>query len=76
MQERIARAQNLFYLGLLVMLGTAVASAATGTGIGSALLIGMTLTGAVTALLAKIRLAQLQRTVRHRGPLTGVWATR
>ena len=75
MQERIARARNLFYLGLFVMLGTAMASATDGSGSASQLLVALTLGGAATAMLARIRLALLQRTIRQRSPRMGIWAT-
>ena len=55
---------------------TAVLSARSG-GVGvSGLLTALTLTGAATALLAKIRLLQLQRSFRRHAPRPGDWAMR
>ncbi len=76
MQERIARVQSLFYLGLFLMLGAAIGATKAGGAGGSAVLVYVSLAGALTAALAKFRLSRLQRHVRRHGPQIGFWATR
>lgn len=76
MPDRIARAQSLFYVGLFIMLGTAIGSATLEAVGGSGVLICLSLAGAVTAGVARIRLSRLQQRVRRQEPRFGTWATR
>ncbi|HOA72467.1 MAG TPA: hypothetical protein PL151_10675 [Phycisphaerae bacterium] len=76
MQERVTRFRMLFHVGLVVMLVTAALSASSDGVAVTSMLTALTLTGAATALLAKIRLLQLQRSLRRHAPRPGVWAIR
>lgn len=64
MQQRITRNQQVFYLGLFMMLATAVASAATWPGADSRLTAVMLL-GALISLAARIRHHLLRRSARR-----------
>jgi uncharacterized membrane protein YidH (DUF202 family) len=74
MQEQIARVQSVFYVSLFIMLVAAVLSATAGDSGTSSLLTVLTLIGAVTALAAKIRRLQIQRSLRRQHPRPGAWA--
>jgi hypothetical protein len=76
MQERIARAQSVFYVGLFVMLVAAVLSATAGGSETSGLLTVLTLAGAAIALVARIRLSQLHRLLRRHDARPTAWAMR
>ncbi len=73
MQQRLSRAQRVFYAGLLVMLGTSIASAAAGPMDG--VLPTMTAVGALAALGGRLWHAHLQRVCRS-GPPAAEWAVR
>ncbi len=75
MQERISLWQNLFYIGLVVMLLAAIASA-TGESAGSPLLAGLLALGGVLALTARLWVKHLQHTLREHTNHRSLWAAR
>lgn len=73
MQQRLSRAQRMFHAGLLVMLGTSIASAVAGPMDG--VLPAMTILGGLAALGGRLWHSHLQRICRSEPP-AGEWAVR
>lgn len=65
MQQQISRAQQVFYLGLALMLSMALLSVVTAPADGP-LIPTLTVTGALIALAARLWQSHLRRTLRER----------
>ncbi len=76
MRDRVALAQNLVHVGLLVMLLAAIASAALGSAKSIGWAVAMMMAGACLATVARIWRSHLERSIRQHNTRAGVWAIR
>ena len=75
MEERVTRARKLFYIGLFIVLAAAILPTALPSG-GAGLAIGLTVAGALVAVVGRLWLSHLQRFVRRHSSDRSIWATR
>ena len=75
MEERATQAQNVFYIGLCIVLAAAILSAAWPAA-DTGLTVLLTAAGAVLALAGRLWRSRIQRLVRRHNSDLGSWAIR
>lgn len=76
MQERLIRAQNLVYVGLFVVLASAVFSASGSPLASPSIFLSLVTVGGGLALAGRLWLSYLQKQLRQRDPHFGMFLTR